>query len=374
MYWCGLMCYRQTQYVASISGVAKPINSYFWLIVFFFAIMCGIRYRCGVDCEYYVSGFLELKHGIPLSNHDRSFEPLFVAISQFLAWIGAGRVLYLGAFAFIEVFTFYYALKTRNYLYPFIGLALILGPYFGPWNNGIRQVIASCIFVLATVTIVDGNKGLKRYVEYALLIGLAALVHKSALMLLPFVLLVFYNRVPNRLVALTLLLLSVYVGHNEVLNSTFAGVDKILYQIGYESYSEKIYDLWEAEGGITAYGPRRIAMLLSYIMIILYSKNMDRYVNGDKFYRVSYLLFLIYACISEAMISHSSLFSRPAFYFMPFCLISSAYLFSFLKGNGKIGMYILFALLVCTFFLMNNVGYYSTPDETALYKYIFFNR
>ncbi len=367
MYSLGLQSYNLSNRVLNSHAQRPYFNKYFFFSILFFALMCGLRYRCGADCESYASGYDNLLAGRPITSYKDREELFFEWIARFLAWLGVGRVIYLGVWAFLEIFFFYNALKTRNFLLPYIGLLLIMGPHFCSWNNGIRQTIASCIFVLATVGLIDG----KKLWHYFAWIAVAFFFHKSSLLLVPLVLMKLYNRKPRMYIALAALFVSVYIGQTGLLDAAFGRAESVLMLLDYEEYAENFELTLAADATVTSYGPRRIVLLASFILIVLFSEKMDSFFKQDKFYRLSFLFFMVYACTNELLIGKTSLLTRPFLYFMPFFLISSGYLLCYLKRMNKNAWYVISLVVLCAFSMLNSLAEFRVPDEVGLYKFIF---
>ena len=207
MYRLGYGAYRQSQLLEN-NGRSREINRYVILAILFFTIICGIRFRVGKDCENYAEAIETFRLGQDIFLYLQQEEPLFVLSKALFASIGAGRVLFLGWLAFLEIVFFYSALRSRSYLFPFVGLALIMGFHFQEWNNGIRQMIASCIFVYALVSQIDRDLGKRKVWQYFIWIFVATLMHKSSVLLLPLLLVAFYNMKPQMWLSLGLLFVS----------------------------------------------------------------------------------------------------------------------------------------------------------------------
>lgn len=342
-------------------------NVYLFWALLFFALMCGLRYRCGADCESYVAGLDRVAAGQPLPLYGESVEPLFEYTTRFMVWLGIGRVPYLGFWALVEISFFYSALRTRNFLLPFVGLVLILGPHFCSWNNGIRQVTSSCIFVYALVGILEG----KKLWTYFVWIAVAFFIHKSSLLLVPLVLLKYYNVKPKVLFSAIILLACVYIGQTGVLDFAFDGIELLLSFMEYDDYAKNVDSIMDAEATIQSYGPRRILLLASYLMIIFFCKKMDVFYKHDRLLRVSFLLFMIYACATELVIGHTTLLTRPFLFFMPFLLICSGYLLNYLKKTKKVRWYGVSLVIFCSYIVMASFAEYKDSEETTLYKFIF---
>lgn len=366
MYRLGINTAQLARGIPKSKSIADN-NKYFIGSILFFALMCGLRYRCGVDCESYVNGYNRLLAGNSISEYREYIEPLYEYPSKFMAHLKVGRVIYLGFWALVEISFFFLALRTRNYLLPFVGLVLILGPHFGSWNNGIRQTIASCIFVYALVGILDG----KKWWSYFVWITVAFFMHKSSLLLVPLFFLKYYNVKPRVYFSVIILLMCVYIGQTGILKSAFNGAEQLLSFMEYESYAERFDTILDAEATIKSYGPRRIILLVSYLMIIFFSKKMDSFYSNDRLFRVSFFLFMIYACATELVIGYTSLLTRPFLFFMPFLLICSGYLLNYLKKTKKDIWYVTALIVLCSFSLISSIASYKNPDEMELYKFIF---
>lgn len=365
MYQLGLYSNQKEQIIGNKAQAYN--NVYLLASLFFFAMMCGLRYRCGTDCESYASIYERLSIGLSLFSTRESVEPMFEYITRFLAWFGVGRVIYMGVWALMEISFFYLALRTRSFLLPFIGLILILGPHFCSWNNGIRQTISSCIFVYALVGILDGKK-LWTYFSW---ITIAFFMHKSSLLLFPLFLLKYYNKDPKVFRSVIVLSICVYAGQTGIFDFIFNHAEHLLTFVGYDSYAEKFDFIMDEEASIKSYGPRRITLIISYFMIIFFSKKMDAFYSSDQLFRISFLMFMIYACATELVIGHTSLLTRPFLYFMPFLLICSGYLLNYLKKTSNVIWYGVAFMVLCSFSLISSFAVYRIPEEVALYKFIF---
>ena len=260
-------------------------------IVFF--LICGFRYSVGVDCESYAMMYDDLRRGISLDSiFDRNgneVEPGFILLTRFFADINAPVFVYMGFLAFVEYSFFFKTFKRRSFLLPYLGLILILGPFFLSWMNGMRQTIASCIFVLATRILVDKNK----WIWYLILIGLATLIHKSALILLPFIFLVLYDHQPNKKLSICILAVCFFLGQVFDISRYIPYLESALSILNYSNYADNL-ELFASETADLNFGMRSMVLLLSYLIVVIYSDCLFISFRNDKFFKVSYLLFLVY--------------------------------------------------------------------------------
>lgn len=351
-----------------------------------FVIISGIRYKVGMDCESYAEAYSDVLHGRQIQSEafKETIEPGFQFITNLFALFSLPRFVYMGFWAFLEFFFFFKALRRRIYLVPFAALILILGPFYISWMNGIRQSLAACMFIFALSELVDSNA----WAKYLVLILIASLFHTSALILLPLVFLRFYSYEPNKYICLALLAVSFIIGHMSDVSDFLQHSDAILGLLGYDKYAENIDYYLGVETAITSYGPRRIVLLLSHALVIIFSDELFHKYKKDRLLRVSYLLFLVYSFFSEILFSSPLLFMRPFLYCLPFVIICQAYTLKFLNGNYKyfhvsrryyikmpesaVKVILICALSIfCSYLIIENIASVNDPSSAVLYKTYF---
>ena len=353
------------------NGVTLRIKDYrlfdpnIFISILLFALICGLRYNVGTDCENYVRYFEHIADtGSNIADYD---EPLFTAFTLLIAKINGGRVLYLAAIAFFELLFFYSAFKTRRFLYPFLGLVLILGPHFLDFNNGLRQMIVACIFVFALQQAVDN----KRFLLFLLLIAFGMTIHSSAIILLLAVPVVWYKGVIDYRIASALLVLSIAISNLGIIDPILSKADGVLYLLGYDAYGDRMDYYLDMEAQISHYGPRRLIQIASYFLIVFFSKDMYRFYKRDRFFRISYLLFLIFAVFYEILASKSLLFTRPLLYLSTFWLICAAYLLNYFYKCGKTKEFWVAVFIFCSYSILSTLVDYRDPSSFYVYRYIF---
>lgn len=361
---CGAMSCRLGQYGYSTNTSSLWRDRYIIYIILIFTIICAIRYRVGADCESYVRGYLQGSYD---DNRGQAIEPIFGLVSSGFRSLNLPRIVFLGFWAFLEIYFLYKAVYNRRYLLPYIGFLLILGPYFLTLCNGIRQAVVSCVFVYAVSSLVD-RKAILRYV---ILILICCGIHSSAALLIFFIPIIWYNYIPNRWLSISIILLSVILGHVDVVGDYLGQGKEVLEYLGYSSYADNYDEYLVAESTITTYGPRRITQLILYLLIAWFSNAVDKYYNHDRFYRVSYCMFLIYVCATELLFSQTIIFIRPFLYFMLFVLICSAYLLSYLKKRKRV-VFIVALIVASSYLIIDNIASFHIPNESSLYKTVLF--
>lgn len=361
---CGTLSCRLGKYWSSMNQGSLWRDRYIIILILTFTFVCAIRYRVGADCESYAMGYLQGNYD---DNRGQSIEPIFMFVSSSFRALNLPRAFFLGFWAYIEIYFLCKSIYNRRYLLPYVGLLLILGPYFLTLCNGIRQAAVGCIFVYAVAVLIDKNAILR----YIILILICCGIHSSAAILIFFIPIIWYNHIPNRWLSVLLILLSVILGQVDVVGEYLGQGKDILEYLGYSSYADNYDAYLSAESTITSYGPRRIVQLLLYLLIAWFSNDVDKYYNRDRFYRVSYLMFLIYVCATEILFSQTILFIRPFLYFMLYVLICSGYLLNYLKRKSKL-LYIAALIVASSYLIIDNIASFHIPNEASLYKTILF--
>ncbi len=345
----------------------ERMDKYIWYSIIFYTIIVSIRYRVGADCESYADSLLDFAKGNYHEGRGHELEPIAILFGNIVNFFGGSRVLLLGLYGFCEVFFIEYALRSRKALLPFVGALIILGPFWFDLNNGLRQVTVTCMLLYAIQQLVDYC----RWKKFLLLVFLGYFMHKSALILMPLVLLVFYDKLPNRWIMIGSLLLCIGLGSSGVVNQFISQGESYIKMFGYAEYSDRMDYFIEQESLVSNYGPRRIVMFLSYVLFMWFSSHVDDFVGHDKFFRVCLLLAFAYVCLSELLVSSFFIFSRPLGYVHIFVLISIAYTLYYLKCKTQSLIFLAGLILCCSYVLIECLAVYSNPNEYSLYKFIF---
>ena len=347
-------------------------NKRFWTpsilcIILTFTIFSGLRYYVGVDYSSYYKYYNQLLKGLPIDSIYSDFEPIFTHISSFLAYCNAGHIIYFSVWAFLQVSLFYYGIKDRKYIYPFVGLVLVLGPYFLSWSNGLRQVIVSCAFVVFSHYIVE-----RKFLRYSIAIFICSFMHKSAIILLPLYFLPVKDYFKNRYICICLLLICAFLGQKAVLKDSLTLLEPLLANIGYSSYAENINVFIDSDATM-AYGPRRIVLLITYILIIWFSPVLKEKYR-DQYFLFTYNMFYVYICLFDLLSNVSNVFARPILYLNPFALIMTAYLLTYLRSQSgsKIIIFWIALIFSCSYLALDCIANINNPNEVSLYKSILF--
>jgi len=369
-YSFGTKSARIAKYATINSNSPDKMDTYMWYAILFFTLIVSIRYNVGVDCESYADSLKSISNGIYDEGREGGgkLESLGIVFAKISIFFGNSRVILLGIYGFLEAFFIWYSLKGRKELLPYIGLTIILGPIWFSLNNGLRQITVACLFTYAVQQLID-NKDWKKYL---VLIVIGYFLHSSDLILLPFVFLLFYDKLPNRWLLIGLQIACVILGGTTIMNQYFSQAGAYINMLGYSGYADSLDNYINQEGLVSNYGPRRIVMLASYLFVMYKSKEMDKFYAHDKFFRVTILLSTLYACLSELFLGSFFLFSRPLTYFRVFVLISQGYLLYYLKSKKQLWLFAAALIVTCSYVILECLAVSNDLNETSTYKTILF--
>ena len=342
-----------------------------WEIVTSFVIFCfiaGARYKVGVD---HLSYLAEYQNYVRFGSGIRdTMEPGFVFITKFFSGLGLHFFFYFAFWAFLQIFFVYKSCEDEKYLLPYIALCIMLGPYFLSWMNGIRQCVVACFFVYS-VRFIDR----KQLLPFVLGILLASTIHRSALMLLPFFLLAYRPvALKNRAFDYGLLVACVLLGASPSWLGLTGQAADVLEMLGYDEYADRYDDMVEMEFTRIAWGPSRISIFLTDVLIILFYPKMREYYEPSRKLDILFFLFFFGVCLYNLFANTSHIFLRPIEYFTLFRLPLTAYTLFYLKKAHKTKIFIAMCLLLFTyiyFIVYKSTFGQNTALQTNLYKFFF---
>lgn len=328
-----------------IIGVLLPI--------IFFSLIIGLRYGVGVDYFSYRDAYLY--------QGDRDLEPGFNLICSVLNYVGLPPFSLFILCAFLQLFIFtrltikYPSIYSWSIYFYFTTLYLFFT------INGLRQAIAFSCLVWAISYLFERN-----FLKYVVIIVLASTIHKSVLIFLPFYFFIHYDILKNRLVLITLYLISIFIGF------TFAEylwilVDLAIINIGIEGlHTETLMNVeWSSDQGR---GLGAIFWMLSDLFVILkYPKLKKEYVG----YPIVIVFNLYFIGIILEPIIGASYLSRVNIYFVYFRIIMYSFLHNwvFTKSKNQLErVYAFFLVLLFIAFMSNAI--LIGAGECSPYKFI----
>lgn len=252
-------------------------------------LVTGFRYNGGNDFFNYVDIYNKIEYS------DTHVEFCFKQICFFLNWLGLGVHSLFLVCSLLTILPISYILKKNYSRFYCTGITLYLGTYifFESWNT-VRQAISMSFAALAVFAYHNGipNKvRLGRNLTTILLFVIACLFHRSFVFILPFFVLITFNKIRvNILYTSALLIVTFFIG--KAMNSVYGYI--ILLLPG--SFSDSHY-LNEIETRGVSTGFFQIYLCLSVIAISIYLKIKKKIVRRDIFVEKLYVLFLFGVCI-----------------------------------------------------------------------------
>lgn len=304
-----------------------------------FAVVFGMRYGVGTDYLTYLDIY-------NTEEYANNYEWGFKWITMFFAKNNFHFSVYFTVFAFLQVFFFFSAFKDERYLYPYLAFVLFAGGYYLAWMNAIRQDLAACIFIYSIKYIIQ-NKFFK-YLTWCLI---AALFHRSAIILIVLYPLLKNGRDYLKSISLQLIILGValFLYYSGFRIEYYFGpqIEAFTHWIRYGFYTIEIISntLIETNTGIGFL----LAVIID-VIIILYSDKMKNYFNS-KLFVIIYILYFV-GIIAEIVVAGSIVLARPFRYFTYFKLIVAGYLIYYLFKNAKLSFNQLVLFLVVVLYCM----------------------
>lgn len=323
-----------------------------------YALMAGLRYGVGVDFFNYLEYYEYFrKSGIPLVNHEIGFQYL----TNLIASLDLHYSYYFGIIAFLQIFLITLVIKDDKKIFPYIAYTFVLGCIWLSYCNGLRQIIAFCIWALSIQFIVK-----KKILLHYILILLAFTFHSSALLLIIFYP-IFQKRqewFANIKIQLLLLIISLGMMMTNYIQNFISMIEHILILSGYESYTRDYYSNMVMSESLSI-GIGFFLTLTINIIIICQNNNIKKWLNNI-FFTIIYNLYFIGVLIKYAFIS-SQLVNRLNYYFLGFDYIIASYcMYYFYKQNRRF-FYILIILYIFLF-----IGtMYRMEENTSLYIFNF---
>lgn len=335
--------------------------------ILIFTVFAGLRYDVGVDYMTYRSIFQSFctefsNKSLLLMDHSR-YEIGFLGIVLLCANLGLGPDAIFAVFALIQIGCVYYVFKDDRNILPYIGLTLIAGGSFFFWMNAVRQITAFTLFLPASVLLYR-----KKYLPAFLFALSACLMHKSAVMFCPFLILlpIFQKGIPTVKLQVVLFLASILLSNLQIWNyfsDTIASILAFMGDFGERYSSENIFDV----NSDLDFGLRAAIIILLDFMSIVFSRKISK-VNHPVF-NYFYNIFFI-GVVAAHLFSDNHYLTRFTMYFSSMSFIVYSYLLSYLSrySNGYHRIIKAVLVLLLMLYLLRTI---QADDGTASILYQF---
>lgn len=307
------------------ANVTPLYNWSIWIGVIVFTFFSAVRWDVGIDHLSYLEDYSSIcKYG-SLDRED--MEIGYVYLQLFLAELGAHFTIYFGLVAFMQLFFCVNSFRKELYILPYLLVLIMCGGDYFFWMNGMRQALVCTAFLFVVSLTIER----RRVLLYICMILLLSFIHTSAVFLLPFCLLYFFNLekffIP-RWLQLSLFFAALFLSQMSIWEYLLKYVDIISAAIGYDRFDANTLN--SLEGREMNFGVRRILMLIVDICLIFSSKKLHSVFPSKKFGFV-YIMYVIFFVI-EPLFMSSLVLSRVTAYFHIFrVIVGSFFLFYLFK-------------------------------------------
>lgn len=370
---CGLIAYKQ-QYPNGFYGSDSLKNqsvgigvlftkSYFVIPIFIFCLFASLRYQVGVDCNSYKDIFYELGR-FGRSLRAENIEGGFILLSKGVYDITGTHYLLFFLLALLQIVLYYFAFIKERYVLIYLGVAIMLTGHYWSLMNGMRQNIAACALVALIPLIVN-----RKWMHLVIITLLATTMHRSALLILPIGVLVFFtkNKVPNKYLQFVILAIS-FIAMNKFDHFASDELMEFADEAGYTSDEIAIYA--DKENTSYNFGLRMMLLYTVYLLVIMYSEKMSKAFNSVVF-NAMYNLFFIGICATLIFYNNPTMI-RVLYYFTAFVPPVISYFLFYISKIAKIrwAFYVVIAfLLVQTIWGVYTDVRDNKQRETSLYKF-----
>jgi len=370
LWYLGYHVHRREQRLYATSGATLPGMSWeIWLAIALVTVVIGFRWDTGSDFEMYYQSFKELADDGEFSRRD-NFEVGYYYFNKFLAVIGCHPIVVFAVWTFVQAFLFYFALRDRKFLLPWMGLLLILGPLNLNWLTFLRQWTISFMLLASIPWIVN-----RKWLPYLLMVALAITIHKSAILLLPLYFAPCLVRDKDRTPWLYLVIFAacVVLGQFPYWFKALRWVVDAAYMAGYDRYHYLLDPLKNLQYHFYSWGPAHICSVLVSALFIWFYPSVRRHYPADKFLPTYFVLAFLCVCYDNLVLNTSYVLRRPADYLYVFQWVMLAYTMAYFKETKR---YVLLAATIAvscatTYFILYKCAYMGIEDK-MLYHFFFF--
>lgn len=358
----------------SVQSHNHIVKNIFWtrqniISILLFALIYGIKYNVGVDNLTYIRIYENLQNGLAI--REDTLELGYQFIQKQCVNNGLHYSVFIGLWGALQIGLIYYALRNDKYLLPLVALFIVLGPTWLRWANLMRQAVVECAFVVLIQFIED-----KKIWKYMIGMALCVLIHKSAILLIPFYFILQKSVFPkNRVIAVSCVIICTLVGASPVWIKSMEFIEVVLSFLNYQDYADNFVEIMANQSNYREWGPARAGIWLLYILAIWFYLTLRRKVNFNKRFDIYFECFFFGTCLYELFANTSQIMIRPIIYFQSFSVIVVPICLYYLwKTKHQTAYYILCVLAffntiwwTVKAYIGNGIG----EDAPEVYKFFF---
>lgn len=303
-------------------------DKYLIYYIIFFVLIAAFRCAVGSDHISYAYKFATGR----VSSTGK--ELLFNQYVIYAHKLGVYWVFSMGLCAYIQFYFLTKPLLQYRWLLVFVPFVLFGGRYWSDMMGAIRQMMVVCAFFWATKFIYK-----KQLIYYLAFVFVGSLVHKSAVLLLPFYFIpknLSLER--HRIWLLVILLACVVLGQSPNFSSFGSYVKMIAETSDYDEKADQLSNMLAGESGeVLNFGPTMLSFLLIPIFIIWYGPQMRaRFKEVIPMFDIWYNFAYLYACMYFLVCQLGHYYIRPTMYFELHQMVMGALLLYFLYSKYKV--------------------------------------
>lgn len=274
--------------------------------VILYGLLMGLRYDVGGDYLGYVFYYETNTESVQL--FETTYELGFYWLIRILHFFDfPPAALFVATCTLQMLFMATWLERNRNiaswYIFFFFTTLLLFESL-----NIVRHALAATIFLAALPALHE-----RRPFTYVILIVLATLIHKSAIILMPLYFILRHDWLPNRWLQATLLLFA-FVSAPVLKDRLFEFLPWLASSADYDPYSNTQDDLFFKKEGVS-YSPGMFFALIVDLFII-YSSQMLKKNYEKQGFAIYYNLYLVGALLGPIVLFSNYIpFSRMIFYF-----------------------------------------------------------
>lgn len=359
---------REKRLVLANGGHISFFSWQILLSILLFAFVAGARYHTGYDHEMYLHQYISYqKYGF----FTRDFEPLFMWVAQLMSDAHIHFFFFFALWALLQFFFCLYSCKHNMDLIPWICLNIVLGPFWMYLMNTIREGVVASLFLSMLPLITQRRFGL-----YTVIAIMAAFVHKTALLMIPFYFIGRIDVKPSKNVTIGLLIVFsaiLFFGQNP---AWMKSVLRLLVSFNCISnqYMSIVNPMMEGHFRTTNWGMISVLILALNVMTICFYPKLRSHFQNDKILPVAFVLFLAYCFCYYALVNTHYLFLRPFDLLMFAKILVYAYLALFFYEKRNWHMLGAFSLLnySCIYLLIAKaIVIPNKVNQQILYSFFF---
>ena len=309
-----------------------------------FTLIIGLRYYVGGDYVGYLDDFNDFV------NHKQSYKNSRYELGYF-GMMFLLKTLHLPypflfiTISFLQILYIYKWANLNKFLLPWVLYFYFSTLYLFESMNIMRQAIAFSIILFSINYIYKSEK-----IKFLILVVLASLFHKSAIVFLPFYFFIKKDWFKNKYIQIVLLIIS-FIAAKFIFVEFFNRISILANLLNYDSYGNFTEDMF-LEERTSGFGLGLYFILIIDIIIIYYSDQLKKEFKDFNFIAYNNMFFVGALFSAAASASNSLVLYRFLFYFVSFRMIVLSFLCYYLFSIKKTRISRYIGYFIVVYFLL----------------------